>query len=90
MRDRTTSLCPITRSPVARAKADATTAQIQANFPKGLAQPALRALAGAGFTTLADLTKVKKQSLAELHGMGPKGLALLAAALKHQGKSFAK
>lgn len=57
----------------------------RANFPKGVAQPALRALVGAGYKTLDDLTKVKEADLAKLHGMGPKAIGLIKAALKKRG-----
>ena len=81
--------CPLTRSPALRKKADAATSKIQGNFPKGLSQPALRALATAQLNTLNDLTTIKKESFAQLHGIGPKALALLEQALDQQGKSFA-
>jgi len=55
-------------------------------FPPGVAGPALRALSGAGIRTLADLTEWSEAELASLHGMGPKALAILKAALKSQGR----
>jgi hypothetical protein len=58
------------------------------DFPKGLSQPALRALATAGYTRLEQLTAVKEADLLKLHGMGPKGIALLRSALNENGKSF--
>jgi hypothetical protein len=42
------------------------------SLPAGLSQPALRALAGAGYATLDQLAKVREADLAKLHGMGPK------------------
>jgi hypothetical protein len=57
-------------------------------FPPGLAQPALRALASAGIRRLDDLTKFSEMQLRQLHGMGPKALGILTAALKGAGKSF--
>jgi predicted flap endonuclease-1-like 5' DNA nuclease len=62
----------------------------QHTFPAGLSQPALRALFTAGYTRLAQLTKVTEKELAGLHGMGPKGIRILKEALQAQGKSFAK
>ncbi len=59
-------------------------------FPTKLAKPAQRALANAGYTKLAQLTKVTEAELAKLHGMGPKALARLHVALAATGKSFAK
>jgi hypothetical protein len=81
--------CPITASDANRKAAELQTATIKDNFPKGVAQPALRALVGAGYKTLDDLTKVKEADLAKLHGMGPKAIGLIKAALKKQGKKFA-
>ena len=76
------SLCPITAN---RNAANVQTTAIKDNFPKGVAQPALRALVGAGYKTLDDLTKVKEADLAKLHGMGPKAIGLIKAALKKRG-----
>jgi hypothetical protein len=57
-------------------------------FPKGVAGPALRALHNAGITGMASLAKWSEHDVAELHGMGPKALAVLKAALKEQGRGF--
>lgn len=57
-------------------------------LPPGLARPAQRALAGAGVTTLEDLTAWTEPELRSLHGMGPKALALLADALDQSDLSF--
>jgi len=51
-------------------------------WPKGVAKPAIRALQAAGFTELKQLEKVELSTLAHLHGMGPKALAAIEAALK--------
>jgi hypothetical protein len=59
-------------------------------FPKGLSQPALRALLGAGYTSLDQLTTVKEADLLKLHGMGPKAIVLLRSALHARGQSFAE
>ncbi|MFZ2489191.1 MAG: DNA-binding protein [Anaerolineae bacterium] len=59
------------------------------DFPAGCSQPALRALAAAGFTELAQLTAVSEDDLLRLHGMGPKALRALAAALAERGLHFA-
>jgi len=58
-------------------------------FPKGLSQPALRALLGAGITSLEKLTTIREADLHKLHGMGPKGVDLLRSALNARGQSFA-
>lgn len=59
-----------------------------AGLPQGLSQPALRALAAAGYTELAQLNAVSKSELAALHGMGPKGIRILSEALAEQGLSL--
>jgi len=56
-----------------------------APFPKGVSQPAIRALASAGYTHLDQLAGVSEKHLASLHGMGPKALRIIAEALKAQG-----
>jgi hypothetical protein len=63
---------------------------IKNDFPPGVSQPALRALAAAGYTRLDQLTKVTEAELLKLHGMGPKAVGLLRAALKARGLSFAR
>jgi len=59
-------------------------------FPVGLAQPALRALAGAGFKHLEQLVRVPESVVRNLHGIGPNGLEKLRSALTALGLSFAK
>jgi len=58
------------------------------DFPKGISQPALRALFAAGYTRLEQLTRVKEADLLKLHGMGPKAIELLRKALNARGQSF--
>ena len=60
-----------------------------ADFPSKLSKPAQRALAGAGYVRLTQLTKVREADLAKLHGMGPKALGQLREALAARGESFA-
>ena len=55
----------------------------------GLAAPARRALAGAGYTTLEQLAEVREREIAGLHGMGRNGLEKLRQALGEHGLSFA-
>lgn len=59
------------------------------DFPDSLPEPALRALANAGYTQLEQLSQVSAKELAGLHGMGPKGLGILRDALANRGLSFA-
>jgi hypothetical protein len=57
-------------------------------FPKGVARPALRALASAGYEHLEQLSSATEVSLLALHGFGTNALAKLRAALQELGLSF--
>jgi hypothetical protein len=57
-------------------------------WPKGVAQPAQRALAAAGYANVDQLANAREAELAALHGMGAKALDILRNALKQRGKSF--
>ena len=59
----------------------------QDDLPK-LAKPARRALAGAGYSRLEQLTGVAERELGALHGMGPNALSQLRGALEARGWSF--
>ena len=50
-------------------------------LPK-IGAPATRALHGAGYSTLRQLAGIRRSELAKLHGMGPKALGILQAALE--------
>lgn len=54
-----------------------------------ISAPATRALLGAGYTRLAQLTKVTEEELLALHGVGPKAIRILREALAEEGKRFA-
>ena len=54
----------------------------------GLSQPAIRALAGAGYTRLDQLAKASQAELLKLHGFGPKGIRIIREALEERGKSM--
>lgn len=58
------------------------------DFPSRLSNPARRALIGAGYTHLEQLAGVSETTLAQLHGMGPKGVEILRAALAERGLRF--
>jgi len=58
--------------------------------PAGVAKPAQRALANAGIASLDDLATFPEAKVATLHGMGPKALDLLKAAMAAEGLGFAK
>lgn len=55
-----------------------------------LAAPAQRALAGAGISTLKQLSSFSEEQIKALHGMGPSALKVLRQALSEQGLSFAE
>jgi hypothetical protein len=57
-------------------------------FPPGVAKPAIRALASAGYTHLDQLENASEKELIALHGMGSKALEILRSALKERGKTF--
>lgn len=59
------------------------------DFPPGLSAPARRALAGAGYTRLEQLSRVNEAEIKKLHGMGPNGIKQLRQALEAKGMSFA-
>jgi DNA-directed RNA polymerase alpha subunit len=59
------------------------------DLPARLSEPARRALAGAGYHRLDQLTAVTEAELKRLHGMGPRGLDLLRAALAARGLALA-
>jgi hypothetical protein len=58
------------------------------DLPPGLSQPALRALAGAGIETLAQLSKFREAEIRKLHGIGPTALEKLRRALAQKNLSF--
>ena len=57
-------------------------------LPK-LGAPARRALAGAGYTHLAQLTQVSAADLQKLHGVGQMAIGILSDALAARGLTFA-
>jgi hypothetical protein len=63
--------------------------QPASDLPDGLAAPARRALAGAGYSRLEQLAKVSEAEVKQLHGIGPNALDLLRHALAAKGLSFA-
>jgi hypothetical protein len=60
------------------------------DLPPGLADPARRALAAAGLTRLDQFAQVSEAELLKLHGMGPKAIGALRAALAQCGLTFAR
>ena len=62
---------------------------LESDFPHGIGAPARRALVGAGYSRLGQLTSVTERDLLKLHGMGPKATGLLRQALADRGQSLA-
>jgi predicted flap endonuclease-1-like 5' DNA nuclease len=57
-------------------------------LPPGLGAPAERALAQAGYTRLEQVTEVTEKDLLRLHGVGPRAIRLLRAALEAHHLTF--
>lgn len=64
--------------------------QPESALPKGIGKPATRALAAAGVSRLGQVTRFSEAQLLALHGVGPKAVGIIKAALEAQGKSLAK
>ncbi|GAC1400363.1 MAG: hypothetical protein NVS4B7_11200 [Ktedonobacteraceae bacterium] len=64
-------------------------AQQESDLPIELAAPARRALVGAGYLRLEQLTKLSEDEIKQLHGVGPNALTQLRRALSAKGLSFA-
>lgn len=58
-------------------------------LPEELSAPARRALDAAGISSLDDVAAARETDLAALHGMGPRAIAALRAALARSGRAFA-
>lgn len=63
--------------------------QPESFLPLGIGNPARRALAGAGYVRLDQLTAVTEAALKRMHGVGPKAIDVLRRALSANGMSFA-
>ena len=63
--------------------------QQESDLPAELAAPARRALVGAGYVRLEQLSKVSEAQIKQLHGIGPNALKQLRRALEVKGLSFA-
>lgn len=57
-------------------------------FPEGIGAPATRALSRAGISDLAALTRWRDTDLLDMHGVGPRAVGLLRAALGMEGLGF--
>ena len=60
----------------------------ESELPRSIGAPAIRALVGAGYTSLGQLAGVPAKELTALHGFGPKALRLIQGALEEQGLSL--
>jgi len=63
--------------------------EVPSDLPK-LAAPAMRALNGAGLTSLAKLARATEAEVTALHGMGPNAMKDIKTAMRARGLSFAK
>jgi len=63
--------------------------QATGDIPLKLASPAQRALAGAGISSLNQLTKFSEDEIRHLHGIGPNALKHLRQAMAEKGLAFA-
>ena len=61
----------------------------ESGLPRGLSQPALRALYAANCATLDDVSRLSERELSALHGVGPRAVRLLREALAARGQGFA-
>ena len=57
-------------------------------LPKGIGKPATRALAAVGVTRLDQITHFTESQLLAMHGVGPKAVGVIQAALASQGQAF--
>lgn len=57
-------------------------------LPRAIAQPATRALTGAGYTKLEQLAEASEADLLALHGVGPKAIRILREELAAKGLTF--
>ncbi|XXT14832.1 helix-hairpin-helix domain-containing protein [Sorangium sp. So ce429] len=64
--------------------------QPESALPKGIGKPATRALASVGISRLDQVARLTEAQLLALHGVGPKAVGVIKAALEAQGKSLAR
>jgi DNA-directed RNA polymerase alpha subunit len=63
-------------------------AEGKTEWPKGMGMPAQRALEAIGVTSLDEVTRFSEEELLALHGVGPKAVAVIKAALQERGKAL--
>lgn len=59
-------------------------------FPHDIGRVARRELAANGYTRYADLTRVRRDELLAIHGIGPKAVRILGEELERRGLAFAE
>ena len=59
-------------------------------LPSNLSQPAHRALANAGISTLDDIGRFTEREIRALNGMGPAGLKILKESMARVGVEFSE
>ena len=76
----------MTRNPIKNQKLNE---RIEFEIPAGIGQPAMRALAAADITNLEQFTRISKDELLKLHGVGPKAIRMISEAMEEKGLQFA-
>lgn len=62
---------------------------MDSHLPKAIGQPAQRAFAGVGIENLRDFARFSEAELLALHGVGPRAIRIIRAALDEYGVNFA-
>lgn len=78
----------MTAKKIAKKSSPKNSTPTEPEFPQGVSQPAIRALNSVGVANVESLATHREIDIADLHGMGPKAMGVLKAALKDKGKSF--
>lgn len=73
------------RLAAAQRQADAGAAPPDSDLPESIGRPATRALLGAGILNLDDVAARSDNELLALHGVGPRAVTLLRAAIASRG-----
>ena len=62
---------------------------MDSHLPPAIGQPARRAFNAAGIENLRDFARFTEEDLLTLHGVGPKAMRIIRAALDEHGVNFA-
>lgn len=65
-------------------------ADLPTEYPTRLGKPALRGLAGDGYTRFERLTTVTPAELLRIHGVGPRAIRILEEEPAARGLAFGK